>query len=447
MSDKNIAQEEKRDTFNSKLGFIIACIGSAVGMGNIWMFPYRTGQFGGAAFLIPYFLFLIILGYTGLMEEFAFGRMTQTGPIGSFEKAMEMGNKNKKVGTVLGIIPVIGAFGIAAGYAVVTGWFIRFLGGTISGAMFNASDSGAYFGEIAGSFGSIGWHLLALIITASILILGVANGIEKVNKVMMPIFFALFLIILVRVLTLDGAIEGIKYLLVPKWEFLGNPKTWIYALGQAFFSLSLAGSGMLVYGSYLKRDIDVPSSAKNTTIFDTIAAMLAGLVIIPAVFAFNLDPTAGPPLLFITLPMVFKQMPAGQLFAILFFISVLFAAITSLMNLLEVPIEAVQSKLKLSRKTSVIIVCAAAFGVGVFLEDGNLLSTWMDIVSIYAIPLGALLAGIMFFWIIGIKIARAEIETGASKKLGKSFEFMAKYVFVILTIIVIIGGIIYGGIG
>lgn len=447
MANKNIVKEENRDSFNSKFGFIIACIGSAVGMGNIWMFPYRTGQFGGAAFLIPYFLFLIILGYTGLMGEFAFGRMTQSGPIGSFEKAMEIGKKNKKIGTILGVIPVIGAFGIAAGYAVVAGWFIRFLVGSISGAMFNSTDSVVYFTEIAGSFGSVGWHLLAIIITSSILILGVGNGIEKVNKVMMPIFYILFLIILVRVLTIDGAMDGVKYLLVPKWEFLGNPKTWVYALGQAFFSLSLAGSGMLVYGSYLKRDIDIPSSAKNTTIFDTLAAMVAGLVIIPAVFAFNLDPTAGPPLLFITLPMVFKQMPAGQLFAVLFFVSVLFASITSLMNLLEVPIEAVQNKLKFSRKLSVVVVCTVAFGVGIFLEDGNLLGSWMDMVSIYAIPVGAMLAGIMFFWIIGVEVARSEIETGASKKLGNSFEVMAKYVFVILTIIVIVGGIIYGGIG
>lgn len=447
MIKDNAKTEENRDSFSSKFGFILACIGSAVGMGNIWMFPYRTGQFGGAAFLIPYFLFLIILGYTGLMGEFAFGRMTQSGPIGAFEKAMEMKKKNKTVGTFLGAIPVLGAFGIATGYAVVAGWFIRFLVGSLSGAMFAAPDSGAYFGEIAGPFGSIGWHLLALIITASILILGVSNGIEKVNKVMMPIFFGLFLVILVRVLTLEGAVEGVKYLLVPKWEFLGDPKTWVYALGQAFFSLSLAGSGMLVYGSYLKRNIDVPNCAKNTTVFDTIAAMTAGLVIIPAVFAFGLDPTAGPPLLFITLPMVFKQMPAGELFAVLFFTSVLFASITSLMNLLEVPIEAVQNKFKLGRKAAVFSVCAVAFGIGIFLENGDILGAWMDIVSIYAIPLGALLAGIMFFWVVGVNIARKEIETGASKPIGKSFEFMAKYVFVILTIIVIIGGIVYGGIG
>ena len=416
MSDNNSKiTKENRDTFTSKAGFILACIGSAVGMGNIWMFPYRIGQFGGAAFLIPYLLFVILLGSTGLMGEFAFGRMTQTGPIGSFKMAME--SKNKKGGGILGIIPVLGAFGIAVGYAVVVGWFIRFLVGSISGAALDAVDSAAYFGEIAGSFGSIMWHFIALLITAIILVLGVSKGIEKVNKVMMPAFYILFLILLVRVLMLDGAMDGLEYLFVPKWEFLSQPKTWVYALGQAFFSLSLAGSGMIVYGSYLKRDIDVPSCAKNTVIFDTLAAITAGLVIIPAVFAFNLDPTAGPPLLFITLPSVFKLMPFGRIFAIVFFISVLFASITSLMNLLEVPIEAIQSKFKLNRILSVVIVCTLAFLIGLFVENGDILGSWMDYVSIYIIPIGAFIAGVMFFWVIGIDKAKSEIECGCDKLL------------------------------
>ena len=436
---------ETRDSFTSKTGFILACIGSAVGMGNIWLFPYRVGQFGGAAFLIPYIIFIILLGYTGLMGEFAFGRMTQTGPIGSFKKALE--TKNKKWGGILGAIPVLGAFGIAVGYAVVVGWFIRFLVGSISGAALDAVDSAAYFGEIAGSFGSIMWHFIALLITAIILVLGVSKGIEKVNKVMMPAFYILFLILLVRVLMLDGAMDGLEYLFVPKWEFLSQPKTWVYALGQAFFSLSLAGSGMIVYGSYLKRDIDVPSCAKNTVIFDTLAAITAGLVIIPAVFAFNLDPTAGPPLLFITLPSVFKLMPFGRIFAIVFFISVLFASITSLMNLLEVPIEAIQSKFKLNRILSVVIVCTLAFLIGLFVENGDILGSWMDYVSIYIIPIGAFIAGVMFFWVIGIDKAKSEIECGCDKLLGKWFKPMAKYFYVFLTLIVFIAGILFGGIG
>lgn len=445
MSGKEKNMQENRDLFSSKLGFILACIGSAVGMGNVWMFPYRVGQLGGGAFLLPYIIFVVVLGYTGLIGEFAFGRMTQTGPIGSFEYAMK--SKGKKGGTLLGIIPVIGAFGIATGYAVVVGWVIRFLFGTISGAMFSAPDSAAYFGEIAGAFGSTIWHLAAMIATTIILILGVSNGIEKVNKFMMPLFYVLFIIVLVKVLSLENAMEGVKYLFTPKWEFLSQPKTWIYALGQSFFSLSLAGSGMVVYGSYLKKDVDIPNSAKNTAFFDTLAAMLAALVVIPAVFAFGLDPQSGPPLLFITLPAVFKEMAGGQLFAVLFFISLIFAAITSLMNLLEVPIEALQNRMNLKRNTAVIVVCAASFVIGLFLEDGNLLSAWMDFVSIYIMPVGALIASIMFFWVIGSKIAKQQAEIGASKPLGAWFEPMAKYVFVILTIAVIIGGILYGGIG
>lgn len=446
MSDNNVKrQNESRDLFTSKAGFILACIGSAVGMGNIWMFPYRVGQFGGAAFLIPYILFIVLLGCTGLMGEFAFGRMTQSGPIGSFKKALE--TKDKKGGGIFGVIPVLGAFGIAVGYAVVVGWFIKFLVGSISGEALNAVDSEAYFGAIAGPFGSVVWHFLALLITALILLLGVSNGIEKVNKIMMPTFYILFLILLVRVLMLDGAKDGINYLFVPKWEYLSQPKTWIYALGQAFFSLSIAGSGMIVYGSYLKRDIDIPNSAKNTVIFDTLAALTAGLVIIPAVFAFNLDPTAGPPLLFITLPSVFKLMPFGRIFAIVFFISVLFASITSLMNLLEVPIEAIQSNLKLSRKLSVILVCFLAFIFGLFVENGDVLGKWMDFVSIYIIPLGAFIAAIMFFWVIGIDKAKSEIESGSKKLLGSWFNPMAKYVYVFLTLIVFIAGILLGGIG
>ena len=191
----------------------------------------------------------------------------------------------------------------------------------------------------------------------------------------------------------------------------------------------------------------LPCWEKNTVIFDTLGAFLAGLVIIPAVFAFNLDPASGPPLLFITIPSVFKLMPFGRLFGIIFFVSVLFASITSLMNLLEVPIEAVQSTFKLNRKVSVAIVVIAAFLLGLFAEDGDALGMLMDFVSIYIIPLGAFISGVMFFWVIGIKKAKSEIECGSEKKLGKLFEISAKYVFVFLTVFVLIAGILLGGIG
>lgn len=441
--------QKQREEFRTRLGFIVACIGSAVGMGNIWMFPYRTGKFGGAAFLIPYFIFVILLGFSGVIGEMAFGRSVKAGPLGAFSSAMEMrfGEKSRKWGKLIGMIPVIGSLGIAIGYSVVVGWFLKYLFAALTGQLTKIEDMGSYFGSLAVSFGSIGWQMLGLGLTFLIMILGVTKGIEKMNKLMMPVFFIFFIILLVRVATLPGALDGYRYLLVPNWEQLGNIKTWVYALGQAFFSLSLAGSGTIVYGSYLKKDIDVVGCAKNVAFFDTCAALLAGMVVIPAVFAFQLDVASGPPLMFITLPAVFQQMPLGGLFAIIFFVAVLFAAITSLMNLFETPIEALQQQFSLSRGWAVGIIAVISAAVGIFIESGDAVGAWMDAVSIYIIPLGALLAGIMFFWVCPKGYARKQVELGASKPLGKWFEPVTKYVFVGITLIVYVLGIFFGGIG
>lgn len=276
---------------------------------------------------------------------------------------------------------------------------------------------------------------------------GVSGGIEKMNKLMMPLFFVFFLILLFRVATLPGAAEGYRYLFIPRWELLGNVQTWVYALGQAFFSLSLAGSGTIVYGSYLKDDVDVVSCARNVAFFDTCAALLAGMVVIPAVFAFGLDVAAGPPLMFITLPAVFNQMPAGRLFSVIFFVAVLFAAVTSLMNLFETPIEALQDQLGLSRKAAVAVVAFCAAAVGIFIESADAVSVWMDAVSIYVIPLGALLAAIMFFWLCPKGFAREQVQKGREKKLGAWFEPVTRYLFVGLTFGVYVLGILFGGIG
>ncbi|QNM05217.1 sodium-dependent transporter [Qiania dongpingensis] len=434
-----------RDAFRSRMGFIVACVGSAVGMGNIWMFPYRTGKFGGAAFLIPYFIFVVLLGFSGVIGEMAFGRSMGTGPAGAFEKAMKL--RGKKGGKLIGLIPVIGSLGIAIGYSVVVGWFLKYLCGALAGNLGKVGDMGAYFGALAGNFGSIGWHMLGLAITFAIMLFGVSRGIEKMNKVMMPAFFVFFVILLVRVFTLEGASEGYRYLFIPRWESLADVKTWVYALGQAFFSLSLAGSGTIVYGSYLKKDADVVSCGRNVAIFDTCAALLAGMVVIPAVFAFGLDVSAGPPLMFITLPAVFQKMPFGWLFSVIFFVAVLFAAITSLVNLFETPIEALQEQFRMSRKMAVGIVAFVAAAVGIFIESADAVSRWMDVVSIYIIPLGALLAAVMFFWVCPKGYAREHVQLGRRKKLGRWFEPVTKYLFVGLTLVVYVLGILFGGIG
>lgn len=442
-SSKESALNE-RDSFSTKFGFILACIGASVGMGNIWLFPYRVAEFGGAAFLIPYFIFVVILGFTGLIGEMALGRAMGTGPVGAFEKAFKQ--RGWKGGAIVGFIPTIGSLGIAIGYAVVVGWILRYLFGAISGAFIEAESAGLYFGIIAGNFGSIPWHIIGLVITFTFMVFGISGGIEKINKVLMPIFFVLFVILAVRVFFLDGARSGYEYLFSPEWGALENPKTWVFALGQAFFSLSLAGSGTLVYGSYLKKDENVIQCATRVAFFDTIAAMLAALVIIPAVFAYDLEIGAGPGLLFITMPEVFRDIPFGQLVAIVFFLAVFCAGITSLVNLFETPIEAIQERMGLTRPVAIAIVAAIAFGVGVFVE-GDLLSPWMDIVSIYIVPMGALLAALVMFWICKPGFARTQIQLGIEKKIGGWLEPMTKYLFCGIAIIVYVLGLVYGGIG
>lgn len=442
MSDKTSLA---RDSFSGKWGFRLACIGSAVGMGNIWLFPYRLGQLGGAAFLIPYLLCVILIGHTGLIGEMTFGRAMESGTLGAFGKATEMRGKGKNIGTLLAAIPVLGGLALGIGYSVVVGWILKFLFGSLSGSVLAAENSGAYFGSTASAFGCVGWHILGLAITFAVMIFGIQSGIEKMNKLMIPLFYVMFLVLAVRIFTLDNAMDGYRYLLIPDWSYLLQPKTWVYALGQAFFSLSLAGTGTVVYGSYLKKDQDIPRSANTIALFDTLAALLAAFVIVPAVFAYGLDPASGPPLMFITMPTVFKQMPGGGVFMFIFFLAVLFASLTSLVNLFETPVEALQTFFHLSRAKAVGIVAIIATAVGVCIE--GIVSGWMDVCSIYLCPLGALLAGVMLFWVCGPKFARENAQQGAAKPLGRWFEPVGKYVFCGITLLVLILGIVYGGIG
>ena len=434
----------KKGNFDSKIGFILASVGSAVGMGNIWMFPYRLSSFGGAAFLIPYFLFIILFGIVGLSGEFGLGRLTGTGPIGSYDYAMK--SRGKKGGKLLGAIPLLGSLGIAIGYAVIVGWVLKSVWGSITGEILK-TEPRAFFAQMASAFGNVPWHLIVVAATVLILSAGVLKGIEKINKIMMPAFFILFLIIAVRVAFLPGAWEGYHYLLVPRWEYLLKPDTWVMAMGQAFFSLSITGSGMIIYGSYLSKKENIPHSAGMTALLDTCAALVAGFAIIPAVFAFGLDPDSGPSLMFITLPKVFSQMPMGSLFAALFFLSVLFAGITSLVNMFEVCAEAAQRQFKMNRTLSVLLVGVLVFGVGLFIEAEASTGKWMDIITVYVVPFGALLGAVMIFWVLGNQKIDEELNLGRKKPLGKAFDFFGKYVYILLAAAVFILGVAYGGIG
>ena len=276
--------KDKRESFNSRWGFILACIGSAVGMGNIWMFPTRVSLYGGGSFLIPYFIFVVVIASTGVIGEMSFGRAARSGPIDAFGMVCEKKGK-RKVGEGLGMIPVLGSLAMAIGYTVVMGWILKYAVGTFTGATLapkTIEEFGGRFGTMASAFGNNIWQILALILCMCILIFGVGAGIEKANKILMPIFFALFVILGIYVAFQPGAATGYQYIFRVDKAAILDPKTWIFALGQAFFSLSVAGNGTLIYGSYLSDEEDIPSSAARVAFFDTVAAMLAALVIIPA---------------------------------------------------------------------------------------------------------------------------------------------------------------------
>lgn len=435
---------KKREKFASSAGFIVSCIGAAVGLGNIWMFPYRLGQNGGAVFLIPYFIFVLALGYIGLITEFTFGRTFEAGSLTGIKKSFE--KKKFKGGLLVGAVPAIGLAGVFMFYNVVVGWIIKYFTISLSGEMKNI-DVNAYFNNFSRSKETIVWNAIAIFIALTIVVIGINKGIEKANKIIMPILFIIFILLAIRSISLPGSIDGIKYLLNPKWKYLFKINTWVMALGQAFFTVSLNGCGMVVYGSYIEKDMDIPKAAISTAVFDIIAALLAAFVIMPAVFAFGLDPMSGPPLLFITLPTIFKSMPAGGLIAILFFLSVIFAAISSSINMLEGPVEALMSQSKLSRKKATTLIALVLFILSIPLNlNMNLFNEFSDFITIVISPLGALIVLVVFYFMRDKKEILNEINTGARNNVGNGFIIAAKYGFTIITILVIILGIIYGGI-
>lgn len=441
---------KKRDSFNNKWGFILACIGSAVGMGNIWMFPTRVSMYGGGSYLIPYFIFVALIGFTGVIGEMSFGRATKSGPVDAFGYACETKNKNKrKLGEAIGFIPVLGALAMAIGYTVVMGWILKYMIGAFTGKTLAPADTegfAASFGSMASAFGNNVWQIVALVIGIIILMFGVGRGIEKANKIMMPVFFILFAVLGIYVAFQPGAIEGYKYIFRVDPEAFADPKTWIFALGQAFFSLSIAGNGTLIYGSYLSDNEDIPATAGRVALFDTIAAMLAALVIIPAMATTGAQLNqGGPGLMFIFLPALFKSMPGGYIVAIIFFVAVFMAGLSSLINLYEAPIATIQEKLHLGRKASCTIIAAIALVVSICIQ--GIVSGWMDILSIYICPLGAGLAGIMFFWVCGKKYVETQVNTGRDKKFTDKFYPICKYIFCPVCFLVLILGIVLGGIG
>ena len=438
MSDKDLKQEGNEAGFSSKWGFILACVGSAVGMANIWGFPYRMAANGGGAFLLIYLIFLVIFAYVALSAEFAIGRRAKTGTVGAYELAWKSKDKGK-LGQLLGFIPLAGSMCIALGYAIIVGLAVRGLYQSITGVLFEV-DPVILFQEGVGDFGSVPFHIIVVVGTLLTLFLGAAS-IEKSNKIMMPLLVIIFVILAIRIAFLPGAIEGYKYMFIPRWEYILKPQTWIMAMGQAFFSLSVTGSGMIVYGAYLDKKEDIVDGAKFTAIFDTSVALIASLVIIPAIFAYNvpLEDARGPGLLYIILPTILKSIPFGRVFAIILFIAVVFAGISSLQNMFEVVAESMMYKFKkLNRTVTLVLIGAVCLGIGIFMQNIEVWGPWMDIVSIYIIPLGAVIGGFSWFWIMKKEDILDEINTGALKKQGNTWYNIGKYIFVPITIFVFI---------
>ena len=460
---------QTRDGFKSQWGFILACIGSAVGMGNIWRFPIMVAKWGGLTFLLPYFLIVFLVGNSGVMEEFALGRRAQAGPIGAFGYCTEAKTGNKRIGQLIGIIPIIGSLMLAIGYTVVMSWIFKYafmsvtgslydlgtdmcaIGGTFGGAAPEAENLGDAISMMLGNgifgIGNGVWLLIGLVVAMIIMAMGVANGIEAANKIMMPVLFGLFVILAVYIAFQPGASEGYKFLFTLDPKGLLSLDVWIYAFGQAFFSLSVAGNGSVIYGSYLPKDENIPSSARRVALFDTMAALLAAFVIIPAIgasgFAMS-DVNPGPGLMFVYLVNILNGMPGGRIIGVIFYVAVLFAGLSSIVNLYEAPVATMQEEFKLKRVPAVAVIGVIGAVVALMIQPWT--SQWMDVVSIYICPLGAAIAAIMFFVVLPRKQALEEVNRGAKKPVGDWFIYLG-YFFIVLCVLALVAGAWKGGIG
>ena len=431
-----VKHQKSTRSFGSRWGFVLASVGSAVGMANVWGFPNKLGSNGGGAFLLIYLLFVIIFSYVGLPAEFAMGRRAATGTLGAYRSAWATrGEKAGKVGGALGWLPLAGSLCIAIGYAVIVTYVLKALVDSLTGTLMTA-DAAAWFSSFSAQpYSVIPYHIIVVAGTLLTLFLG-ARSIEKTNKVMMPLFFLIFLILAVRVFFLPGAAEGYKFMFTPRWEALADPMIWIWAMGQAFFSLSVTGSGMIVYGAYLSPQEDAVGVAQHTAVFDTIAAVVAALVIIPACFSYGLDVGAGPSLLFVTLPTILQDIPLGQLFAVILYVAMIFAGVSSLQNMFEVVAESLQHRFpRLNRTAALVLLGVLCLGFGIGMETIAQWGPWMDLVSIYIIPIGATLGAVSWFYVMKKDALLAAVNTGSKKRRGALWYGIGRYVYVPLAII------------
>lgn len=387
----------KRATFGSKIGVILATVGCAVGLGNIWRFPYMLGENGGAAFLLVYISCILFLGIPVMITEFFIGRYSRKNAAGAF-KVMAPGTK----WSVIGYNGVAAAFLILGYYAVVSGWTLEYIVQAFSGSLEgkNATDFADEFTAFStGVFRPILWTVVFIALTHIIIISGVKEGIERASKVMMPVLFLILIALCVRSITLPGASEGLSFLFNPDFSKIDSSVV-LSAMGQAFFSLSIGMGCLITYASYFGKQTNLQTTALQVTILDTLVAVLAGVMIFPAVFSFGIEPTTGPELVFITLPNVFEQLPFGNIWSFVFFVLLALAALTSTISLHEVSTAYVHEEYHISRKKAAVIV---SIGVTIL---GILSSLSMGLLKSYT------LFGLNFFNLLDFVTAKIMLPLG-----------------------------------
>lgn len=442
-------QKNKRSTFSGKIGFVLSAAGASVGLGNIWRFPYLAAKYGGGIFLLIYILLALTFGYTMIVAESALGRMTRKSPVGAFKAFGKKAGWLSFGGWINAIIPVL----IVPYYSVIGGWVIKYLIEYVKGNGTKLAADG-YFSEFISNGASTEiCFVIFCLFTLSIIYAGVRNGIERVSKFMMPILVVLSVIIAIYSVTRPGAMAGVKYFLVPNLKNF-SWMTVVAAMGQMFYSLSIAMGILITFGSYMKKDSSIEDSTRNVEVFDTAIAIMAGLMIIPAVFAFSGgDPDtlqAGPALMFITIPKVFANMGFGTIVGILFFLLVLFAAVTSSIALTESAVSTFEDEIGWSRRksTAVIGIIMIALGTLSCLGYGPLafvkiigmqfLDFFDFLTNSVMMPIAAMMTSIFVSKVVGIDRIEEEIRQGeAAFRRKKIFVVMIKYLCPIFAMIIL----------
>ena len=435
-----------RSNFSSKIGFVLAAAGSAVGLGNIWRFPYLAARYGGGTFLLVYLILAITFGFTLMLAEIAIGRKTGLSAIGAFKK---LDHRFGFLGVLCAFIPII----IFPYYSVIGGWVIKYFATFVSGGVKSAANDTYFSSFISSTTEPIGWFALFILLTAVIVFLGVDKGIETVSKFMMPVLVLLTIFIAGYGLTVDGAMEGVAYYLKPSMEHF-SAKTILAAMGQLFYSMSLAMGIMITYGSYMKKENNLEQSVRQIEIFDTAIAFLAGLMIIPGVFAFS-GGTAeslnqGPGLMFVTLPKVFNSMPMGGLIGTAFFILVFFAALTSAISLMETIVSIIMDKFKWNRNITVLFVTVLALLMGIPSSLGfgawdhikfigmSILDTFDFLSNSVLMPIAAFFTCVFVGYVIKPKTIIDEVkESDGTFKSEKLFTIMIKWIAPIFLIAIL----------